>query len=300
MIDLRRLTYFVAVAEELHFGRAAARLHIAQPPLSQAIRKLEDELGVELFRRNRRRVELTDAGRLLLDNGRPLLQEADRVEALLVKAGRGEAGRLRVGFVGSASYETLPAVLRAFRRDRPEVELTLREMTTPDQLAALGTGRIDVGLVRPPPRDVGPVDVLPLVEERLIAVLPDTHPLAARERVAVAELAEEPFVFFPRRIGVTLYDDVMDVCREAGFAPRVVQEADETHTVVSLVSAGIGVSLLPAAVETIRRPHVVFRPLSGPNTQLELAVALRRGDRSPLVGRFVEAARGYGSGIDAA
>jgi DNA-binding transcriptional LysR family regulator len=291
MLDLRRLRYFTAVADELHFGRAAARLHIAQPPLSQQIRRLETELGVELFRRNRRRVELTGAGRLLLENGRPLLQEADRVEALLLRAGRGEAGRLRIGFVGSASYETLPAILRAFRESRPEVELTLREMTTPDQLGALGTGRLDVGLIRPPVTDAGPVDLVPLVLERIIAVLPDTHPLAARERVAVADLADEPFVFFPRRIGVTLYDDVLAVCREAGFTPRIVQEAEETHTVISLVSAGIGVSLLPEAVETIRRPHVVFRPLDGPNTELELSLAKRAGDSSPLVQQFVETAQ---------
>jgi DNA-binding transcriptional LysR family regulator len=289
-MELRHLRYFVAVAEELHFGRAAARLHIAQPPLSQQIRRLEAELGVELFRRNRRRVELTDAGRLLLEQARPLLRDADRIRTTLGRAGRGEVGTLRVGFVGSATYETLPPILRAFRDRYPDVELTLQEGTTNELIDALAAGRIDVGLVRPPLLPAAAVELTPLVTERLVAVLPDSHPLAAGEAIEVAALADEAFVFLPRTLGASLYEDVVGVCRQAGFTPNVVQEADETQTIISLVSAGIGISLLPAAVELFQRPHVVYKPLIGPNVDLELTLACRREDTSPLVERFREVA----------
>jgi DNA-binding transcriptional LysR family regulator len=288
-MELRHLRYFVAVAEELHFGRAAERLHIAQPPLSQQIRRLEQELGVELFRRNRRRVELTDAGRLLLEQSRPLLAQADHTEKLLGRASAGEVGRLSIGFVGSASYEVLPAILHEFRNRFPEVELRLEEQTTGDQVDALNVGRIDVGLVRPPVADDS-IELTPLVEERLIAALPEAHPLAERATVPVAALAQEPFVLPPRRL-TGLYEDVIGVCREAGFSPQVVQEAGEMQTIVSLVSAGIGVSLVPESVETFRRPRVAYRPLRGPNASLEIALARRRDDRSPLVAQFREVAR---------
>ena len=287
-MELRHLRYFVAVAEELHFGRAAARLHIAQPPLSQQILRLEAELGVELLRRNRRSVQVTDAGRLLLEHAKPLLAQADHLEQLLRHASQGEVGRLSVGFVGSASYEALPRILREFRDRHPQVELRLEELTTAAQASALNGGRIDVGLVRPPVDSS--LELTPLVEERLVAALPDSHPLARRKRVPVAALADEPFVLVPRRLGTGLYDDVLAVCREAGFSPHVVQEASEMQTIVSLVSAGIGVSLVPQSVETFSPPRVAYRPLSGPNASLEIALARRPGDRSPLVERFREVA----------
>jgi DNA-binding transcriptional LysR family regulator len=289
-VELRHLRYFVAVAEELHFGRAAVRLHIAQPPLSQQIRRLENELGVELLRRNRRSVQLTDSGRLLLEESRPLLVQAERIEQLLGQSSAGEVGRLGIGFVGSATYETLPRILREFRSRFPKVELRLEELTTAGQAAALKAGRIDVGLIRPPVGDSS-LELTPLVEERLVAALPDSHPLAARKKVPVAALAEEPFVLVPRQLGTGLYDDVLAVCREAGFSPNVVQEASEMQTIVSLVSAGIGVSLVPESVETFSPPRVAYRPLTGPNASLEIALAHRPDDRSPLVARFREVAK---------
>jgi DNA-binding transcriptional LysR family regulator len=288
-VELRPLRSFLVLAEELHFGRAARRLHISQPPLSRQIRRLEDELGVELLRRTRRSVQLTDAGRLLVEQGRPLVDQAERVEELVRRAGAGEVGRLAVGFVGSATYETLPAIVRAFRDLAPGVELRLEELTTAPQVAALRAGQIDVGLVRPPV-DGGRLRLTPLVEERLVAALPDTHPLAGRTRVRAAALADDPFVLFPRQIGSGLYDDVLGVCRAAGFGPRVVQEAGDMQTIVSLVSAGIGVSLVPSSVAVFRPPGVVYRDLDGPNATLALALAERLDERSPLVARFREAA----------
>jgi DNA-binding transcriptional LysR family regulator len=297
-MDLRHLRYFVAVAEELHFGRAAERLHIAQPPLSQQIRRLEEELGVELFRRNRRRVELTDASRLLLEQSRPLLAQADHLEKLLGRSAAGEVGRLAIGFVGSASYEVLPAILHEFRARFPDVELRLEEHTTGDQVRAMNAGRIDVGLVRPPLADEA-IELTPLVEERLMAALPVAHPLAGRAAVPVSALAQEPFVLPPRRI-TGLYEDVVGVCRAAGFSPQVVQEAGEMQTIVNLVSAGIGVSLVPESVSTFGRPGVTYRPLRGPNASLAIALAQRRDDRSPLVSKFREVARSVTKGGRAA
>jgi DNA-binding transcriptional LysR family regulator len=284
-VNLRRLHYFVTVAEELHFGRAAERLHIAQPPLSQQIRRLETELNVELLRRNRRRVQLTDAGRLLLERARPLLAEADRIEDLLRQAGAGEVGRLRIGFVGTASYATLPAILRAFHERFPEVELDLEELTTGPQVAALNAGHLDVGLVRPPVEDPS-LRLTPLVQEELLAALPDSHPLARLASVPVQALAPEPFILFLREHGTGLYDDIITVCRQAGFSPTIVQETNDTQTIVSLVSAGLGVALLPASIANFPHPRVVYKPLRGPNASLEIALAEHRLDPSPLVTHF--------------
>ena len=288
-MELRHLRYFTAVAEELHFGRAAARLHIAQSPLSQQIRRLEAEFGVALFERNRRSVRLTDAGRLLLELAEPLLGQADRLERTMHDAAAGDAGTLTVGFVGSASYRTLPAIVRAFSHTHPLVVVRLEELTTSPQVEALETGRIDVGLVRPP---VGgdALEVIPLVEERLVVALPDSHPLAELEIVPVRALADEPFVSFPRRIGAGLYDDIVAVCAAAGFSPEVVQEANEMQTIVSLVSAGIGVALVPESMQNFTLPHLAMRPLRGSSAILRLALAHRADSASPLVRAFVAAA----------
>ena len=288
-MELRHLRYFTAVADELHFGRAAERLHIAQSPLSQQIRRLESEFGVQLFERNRRSVRLTDAGRLLQEQAGPLLAQAARLEQTMRDAAAGEAGTLTVGFVGSATYGTLPTIVRAFRQGHPQVEVRLEEMTTSPQVEALEAGRIDVGFVRPPVRSEL-VEVIPLVEERLMVALPDSHPLARRRVVPVSALAGEPFVNFPRLVGSGLYDDIMAVCAAAGFSPTVVQEANEMQTIVSLVSAGIGVALVPESMQAFSRPHLALRPLSGSSVILRLALAHLKGSSSPLVHQFVAAA----------
>ncbi len=289
-MELRRLRYFVTVAEELHFGRAAERLHIAQSPLSQQIRRLEAELGVELFDRNRRSVRLTAAGRVLLDGAVPLLHQADRLQQTMRHAATGETGSLTVGFVGSATQDALPRVLRHLRSSDPGIDVRLRELTTTPQVEALERGDIDVGLVRPPVRSER-ITVIPLLEERLVAALPDTHPLAARQVVSPRELADEPFVSFPRQIGAGLYDEILAVCTAAGFSPNVVQEANEMQTIVSLVAAGIGVALVPESMQRIAQPHVAYRRLRGSDVRLRLGLAVRAGERSPLVARFTAAAQ---------
>ncbi len=281
-VELRHLRYFVAVAEELHFGRAAQRLHISQPPLSQQIRRLEDELGVQLFRRNRRGVALTGAGRLLLTSARPLLADALRLERVMAEASRSAHGILRIGFVSSASYELLPAILRSFQAQYASVELSLQEATTEQQVAALLASRIDVGLLRPPVPDPQ-LELTSLVEERLFVALPASHPLRAQTTIPIAELAGEPFVFFPRRVGGSLYDDVLAACRQAGFTPDVVQEASELQTVISLVSAGIGVSLVPGSATALRQSDVVYRRVADTDASTAIAVSRRSDDDSTLV-----------------
>jgi DNA-binding transcriptional LysR family regulator len=284
-VELRHLRYFVAVAEELNFGRAAQRLGIAQPPLSQQIRRLEAEFGVELFRRNRRRVQLTDAGRMLLERAKPLLVDADGLDDFMRSVASGERGRLTVGFVTSAGYEVLPAVVRTFRTRWPGVDVKLAAMSSHDLAEAVRGGQADVALIRLPVDDHR-LRLTPLFEERLLAALPDGHPLAATRSVNVAALGDEPFVLFPREVGVALYDDIIGICREAGFRPRIVQEAPDTTSWVSLVAAGIGVSLVPESVATFRAPFVTYRPLAGAPATFSVVLAERIDERSPLVASF--------------
>jgi DNA-binding transcriptional LysR family regulator len=289
-VELRHLRYFVAVADELNFRRAAARLRISQPPLSQQIRRLEDELGVPLFRRTRRLVELTAGGRALLERARPLLEEVERLPALVARAARGETGVLTLGFVASSSYALLPAILRAFRDERPDVVVRLRELSSARQLAALASRSIDVGLLRPPVRAPA-IETAPLLDEPFVVALPHDHRLARKQTIRVRELAGEPFVLFPPALGGGFSELVLQLCATAGFTPRVEQEADELQTIVNLVAAGVGVSLVPSALTELRRPDVTYRPLAGSRIRLELLVARRADDDSALTGRFVSIAR---------
>ncbi len=280
-IDLRQLRAFVAVAEELHFGRAAARLGIAQPPLSQQIRRLEAKLGHPLFVRGTRRVALTAAGSALLSVARGIFaQLGDGLEAAR-RAGRGESGRLRVGFPASMALTIMPAVIRRYRDRHPGVELVLRELTTAPQLDALRAGLLDVGFLREPPEEAM-LDHAPVLREGFVAVLPADHPLG--------RLAGEPFILFPRALGPAFHDRITGLCRAAGFAPRIAQEAAEWQTVAGLVEAGFGVSIAPACIARIRLDGVAYRPLSPAAAHTIVALAWRRGERDPVTARFVEAA----------
>jgi DNA-binding transcriptional LysR family regulator len=295
-MELRHFRYFVAVAEELHFGRAAARLNMAQPPLSQQIRQLEEELGVTLLRRSRRRVELTDAGQAFLAGARTTLAEADQAAAAARRAATGEMGRLAIGFVGSGAYSVLPEMLGAFRRQFPDVELVLRQATTAQQVSSLRAGRLDVGLLHLPLGDDG-LTCRTVLREPLVVALPDGHPLAVQDIVPFTSLAAAAFVMFPRHLGPGLYDRIIGACQQAGFIPRVVQEAANMETITALVAAGLGIALTPASVRHLRRPGVVYRSLSN-SPMGEMALAWLPGNRRGVLERFVEVALAAGESLE--
>ena len=289
-MELRHLRYFVAVAEECHFGRAAQRLHIAQPPLSQQIRQLEAELGVQLLARSTRHVELTPAGARYLERARTILAGVDAAgeEAALVADGR--IGKVTIGFTGSATYELLPSLSRRLREQTPGLELDLRgELLTPSQVAGLLDGTLDVGFLRPPVR-VPEIDVHPLRREPLVVVLPESHAQAARTQITLADLADEPFITYPAHHRSVVHDAVLDACQVAGFTPQATEVA-ETSTLVSFVAAGLGVALVPASVQHLRITGSVYRPLAGTSPTVELAVATRQGETSPAVRRVQALAR---------
>lgn len=287
MIELRHLRYFLAVAEELHFGRAAERLHMAQPPLSQQIRQLEAELGFKLFHRTRRQVELTAAGQSFLEDCQAILQRLDRAIQRGQQANRGELGQLSIGFVSSATYNVLPQILREMRTALPEVTLKLRELTTDQQLAALKSGRLDVGFVRPPVEESG-FEELTVWREPLAIALPATHPLAANPEIPLRSLTHEPFILFPRPLAPGLYDHIISLCQQAEFSPNVVQEAVQMQTIISLVVAEIGVAIVPASLENLQRTGVVYRPLVEPTPQAAIALIWQKQGRSPTCDRFLE------------
>jgi DNA-binding transcriptional LysR family regulator len=290
-MELRHLRYFVTVAEELHFGRAAARLHVSQPPLSMQIKALEEELGTRLLSRTQRKVELTAAGAVFLKEAREILQRVDQAAAAARRAARGEAGELAVGFVSIADYNVLPAALSAMRERSPGIALTLHEATTDVQLRELAGERLDVGFVLPPVNDPR-LTLLPLLREPLVAALPQQHPLAAgRGKLPLARLRDAPFILFPRHMAPGLYDDIVSFCRQAGFSPRVDQEAIQMQTIVSLVSAGLGVALIPASLRNLGRAGVVYRALREPSPLTQIALAWRTGDERPTLARFLEAVR---------
>jgi len=254
--ELWQLRYFIAVADRLHFGRAAEALHISQPPLSRAIRALETRLGVALFARSRRRVELTAEGGRLIEEARRLLGQLERAVLEVRGMASGEQGRLRIGFVSLADYGVLPGLLKRFKAARPGVALALREMLSPEQATALGAGELDFGLLVPPVAGEAGLEHLVVQRERFVAALPSRHRLArAAGRLAVSDLAREPFVMVPREIAPGLYDIVRGLAARAGIPLNVAQEAIQMQTVVSLVSSGLGVAIVttPKGVMTDRK-----------------------------------------------
>jgi LysR family transcriptional regulator, benzoate and cis,cis-muconate-responsive activator of ben and cat genes len=288
-IELRHLRAFVAVAEELHFGRAAERLGMAQPPVSQQIARLEAKLGTKLLTRTSRRVELTDAGRVLLVEARRILAAAREAVVATQRAGRGEAGSISVGFTTSAMLLSLPTIIRRFRGEYPGIHLDLREMSTSGQLAALRAGELDLGFVRQPAPEER-VRMEPAMSETLVVAVAGDHRLADRASIAPAELADEDFVLFPRDTAPGLYAQVLAICMEAGFVPRVVQESREIYTTVSLVEAGLGVTITPASIQRMGWGGVAFRPLPFPAlTRIELA--WHADNRRPAVQSFLGVAR---------
>jgi DNA-binding transcriptional LysR family regulator len=290
-VELRHLRYFVAVAEERHFGRAAERLHIAQPPLSRQIRRFEAELGEPLLYRTTRSVELSPAGAVMLERGREILAAADAAFEEARRAARGEYGRLAVGFTGSATYALLPALAAAMRKELPGVVLDLQgELLTPAQVTRLLDGSLDLGLLRPPVRER---DLLTEVlrSERLVAVLPRTHRLAAAEAVPLEQLKGEPFVTYPSHFRSVVHDAVADACAAHGFKPVAAHEVGETATLVSFVAAGLGVSLVPESVCNMTVEGAIYRPLERDTTHVELAIAWRSDDARPVLAGALDVIR---------
>jgi DNA-binding transcriptional LysR family regulator len=287
-MELRHFRYFLAVAEELNFTRAAARVGIGQPPLSQQIRSLEEELGAPLFNRLPHGVDLTAVGRAFLPEARAALEQADRAARTARRAGRGETGRLRVGFTGSAAFRPeVPAAIRDFRRAFPEVELFLEEAPTAPLLNWLLAGDVDAAFVRSSPADAPRVKMIDLGDEAMVVVLPAAHRLARAKTVPVATLAGEPLILFPRDAGPGLYDQIADACRRAGFEPTLGPVAPQITSVANFVAAGSGVSIVPESLAQVRVPGVRYRPLSGHPPAARLALATRLDDESVVTRNFV-------------
>lgn len=311
--DLRQWRYFVAVADERHFGRAAERLSMTQPPLSQAIRALEDALGVALFARTKRSVELTAVGAALLPDVRRLIAAADALPPLAQSLARGEAGSLALAFVSTADYGLLPQLLREFGARYPHVRLQLAEATSDVQIEELAAGRIDAGLVIPPvpPRHAASLSYLPVLREPLIVAMPaeaaeaaevaeaaeaaeaaNAADAAADAPVRIADIASLPLVIFPRRLAPGFYDIITGCYGAAGVTPRIGQEAIQMQTIVSLVSAGMGVALVPQSLRNLRRTGVVYRALADPAPVVETGLVWRTDDVSPVLAGFIDVVRG--------
>ncbi|MEX3931102.1 LysR family transcriptional regulator [Paraburkholderia phymatum] len=304
--DLRQLRYFVTVAEEKHFGRAAARLSMTQPPLSQAIRALEDTLGVELFARTKRSVELTQVGADLLREVRRLLAAAEGLRPLAQSLARGEAGVLSLAFVSTADYGLLPPLLREFGARHPRVRLELLEATSDVQIDELAAARIDAGLVIGPlpPRYAAQLSWLPLAREPLVIAM--STEMAARiegdaqsaaewrdRPLSLAQAGDAPLVVFPRRLAPGFYDIIMDCYGAAGLTPRIGQEAIQMQTIVSLVSAGMGVALVPQSLRNLRRTGVVYRPLRESVPAVVTGLVWRTAEVSPVLAGFIDIVRAH-------
>jgi DNA-binding transcriptional LysR family regulator len=288
-IELRHLRYFVAVAEELHFGRAAERLHLAQPPLSQQIRKLEELLGYPLFTRTSRSVSLTTAGETLLQRARRTLRNVQRDIDETRSIGRGDVGSLHIGFIGSAMLATLPAIFRSYGEAYPRVRLHLHESFTATVMEGLENGTLDAGILR----DVDPVEgvqVTTLWSEPFIAVLPATHACARQKSISPAALRGEPFIYYPRSAGARAYEKPLTLCEEHGFRPKIVQEASTWLSILRLIGAGLGVSIAPACVHLIASAEVVCLPLRGARAVSNIQLAWLAGETRPIVERFKQIA----------
>lgn len=284
-MNLRRLYYFLVVAEELHFGRAAIRLRIAQPALTQQIKKLEQELGVDLLHRERgRSTELTNAGMALVQEGRRALAYAEQAADAAKRAGRGEVGFLRLGFAPSSAIDVFPRLVRTFKKRSPNVHLELVELQSEEQATGLRLGELDVGLIRPPIDDSG-LRLETLTEEPLLAALPGTHPLARTTKLNLKDLAEDGFIMAPRSTAPAWFDHLLLLCKEHGFSPRIVQEVETILTRIGFVAAGLGVALLPGPATGLRRAGIAMIPLDIP--PIPLLLAWRENVRSPVLKSFI-------------
>jgi DNA-binding transcriptional LysR family regulator len=281
------MRYFVTVAEELNFSRAAKRLNMAQPPLSQQIKSLENEIGVQLLKRNNRKVELTEPGRVFLEEARNTLFQAEKAVKVAQLAEQGQIGQLTIGFVGSATDGIFIDKIKEFRDKYPFVHLKLKEMTTTQQLDALHSHEIHVGLMRPFEHKTS-IQTEVFTEEPFVLVLPKSHGLASHPKISVHEVANEPFIMPPRHLGSEFYDIVIGFFRSYGISIHIIQEAVQMHTIVNLVSSGLGISAVPSSVRNFRRPGIVYKNFVEKPPQINLSLAWRRDDDSPALHFFLD------------
>ena len=291
-MELRHLRYFVAVAEELNFTRAAKRLRISQPPLSLQIRQLEKEMGTPLFRRRARGIELTSAGKLLLEEAHIILKQVERTKTDVRRSGRGETGRINLGSVGGTYFHPLiPAIIREFRTHYPDVVLFPQASSTALLVARLCCGQIDIAFVRPPLRDDEGVVIEPLVDEPAVIALPTGHPLSRSISAPLRAFANETFILYPRELNPGNYNSFIAACHKAGFSPKLGQEAPQIVSTIPLVAAGLGVSIVPVSTSRILADSVVYLPIEGDAPRALIALAHRRDDFSPVVQNFIAVAR---------
>lgn len=287
-MELRHLRYFIAVAEELHFTKAAERLHIAQPPLSQQIQQLEAELKVKLFhRQTKRQVQLTEAGKVFLQEAYQLLVQLETAVALTQRIARGQTGGLRIGFTSLVIYDLLPLILQEFHAQFQEVELVLRELTTSQQEQALRDSLIDVGFAHPPLED----DTLSykcIHKQTLVVALPSTHSLAQPEQISVRSLLNEPLIVFPRYLAPGLYDRIMSLFEQENCQPNITQLAIQMQTIIALVSTRMGVAITPSSLQNLQRPGVTYRPIVEQVPVIETAVIWQPESLTPILENFLQ------------
>jgi DNA-binding transcriptional LysR family regulator len=289
-MELRHLRCLAVLAEELHFSKAAERLGIAQPALTQQIQALERELGVRLFQRTKRSVHLTVAGKLTLDEALRTLQQAERTRLIAGQAGRGEKGLIEIGYVGSAAFSgVLARTISAYRKTNPNVELHLYELGIHQQLSDLNSRRLDAAFLRLPvrPWPVGLTSAT-LLSEPIVVAVPAQHPLAKKRTISITSLAQESFIAMRYTEGVGFHAQVDDICRQHQFVPRITQRAQQFAAVASMVGAGLGVALVPASIRNLRLPNVTFRPLAGLMEMSTLALVFRKSEQAPAVVSFIE------------
>ncbi len=289
-IELRHLRYFLAVAEELNFGRAAESLNITQPSLSRQIQNLEKELGIILFERNPRQIKLTAPGQIFLTEAEQILLRFDQAIRIIKRANRGEIGQLTVGFQGSSVYDIIPISIKVFRERFPEVEIIMQHMTTSEQLIALSENNLDVGFVTPPITDAN-LELEILLQEPLVLALPENHPLAAHSEISITALANEPLILASRDRGCGLHEQIFDIYQKAGLHPNVVCAAREMQVMLGFVAAGMGISLLPSHVKNFQRTGVVYRTLNPEAPITALGIAWKPENITPILLAFLEIIR---------
>lgn len=286
-MKFRHLRYFVAVAEELNFTRAAERLNMAQPPLSQQIKQMEDDLGTILIERGSRPMRLTRAGGVMLDHAKRILEMSDAAQTDVRRIARGQTGLLNVAFVGSALYSVLPAILSNFRQQYPKVDVSLNEMLAPDIARGLQDRKVDVGIVRPALLGLDEIAQRPVVKEQMVLAVPNSHPFARKTHVPLASVHSEPLILYPKNPKPSLTDDILKACEAVGAAPDVIQEVLHLQTALILVAQGVGLTLVAQSVARQPRPGVVFVGIEDPAPSSVLSLAWRKGTTSPSLDNFL-------------